>query len=166
MRGEGVQARSPLCRTEPSARGVAPATAVVARPATGGRAARPQDVATPADKQEARCESPNRKIVKRPPASFSHSSAAQFRAVGCPTRTCGPRPAPPPYSARCLVWMPSLPPRRNGGRRASDESGQAGVASSGRLIGRTIHGQHYGSVAIRFQGGVQPLRCVRKACVG
>ena len=31
IRGEGVQTRSPLCRTEPSARGVAPATARAAR---------------------------------------------------------------------------------------------------------------------------------------
>ena len=76
MRGEGVQARSPLCRTEPSARGVAPATARAARPATGGRAARPQDATAQADGRKVRCESPRGRIVNRPPSSFSRSRTA------------------------------------------------------------------------------------------
>ncbi len=75
MRGEGVQARSPLCRTEPSARGVAPATADAARPATGGRAARPQDATVQADGRNVGCESPERRTVSRPPSSFSHSGS-------------------------------------------------------------------------------------------
>ena len=75
-RGEGVNTRSPLCRTEPSARGVAPATAGAARPATGGRAARPQDTTAQADGRKTRRESPEGRFVKRPPVSFSHRSAA------------------------------------------------------------------------------------------
>ena len=74
--GRVVKTHSPLRRTEPSARGVAPATARVARPATGGRAAWPQDVARTADARLPPCESRNRRIVNRPPASNSHASTA------------------------------------------------------------------------------------------
>ena len=75
-RGERVNARLPLCRTEPSARGVAPATAPVARPAMGGRAAWPQDVARAADARPPPCESRGPQSVNRPPASISPSSTA------------------------------------------------------------------------------------------
>jgi len=63
-RGEGVKTHSALCRTEPLARGVAPATPVAPRPATGGRGAWPQDVAGAADTHPPTCESPEPKIVK------------------------------------------------------------------------------------------------------
>ena len=75
-RGEGVNARSPLCRTKPSGRGVAPDPTGAARPATGGRAARPQDTTAPVDGRKSRRESPRGRFVKRPPASFSHRSTA------------------------------------------------------------------------------------------
>ena len=90
MGGEGVQARSPLCRTEPSARGVAPAMADAARPATGGRAARPQDATAQADGRTVRCESPKARIVNRPPSSFSHSGTA----TGGSARTSATRSGP------------------------------------------------------------------------
>ena len=48
--------------------------------ATGDPTAQPQDVDGPEDKQEARCESPDGQTVNRPPASFSHRSAAQHAA--------------------------------------------------------------------------------------
>ena len=73
MRGEGVKTRSPLCRTEPSARGVAPATVDAARSATGGQAVRPQEATAQADGRKVRCESPKARIVNRPPSSFSRS---------------------------------------------------------------------------------------------
>ena len=72
-----VKTRSPLRRTEPSARGVSPATADAARPATGGRAARPQDATAQAVGRNSRRESSGGRIVKRTPASFSHLGAAQ-----------------------------------------------------------------------------------------
>ena len=75
-KGEGVNTRSPLCRTEPSARGVAPATAKAARSATDDRAAMPQDVGSAADGGSPPCESPEGRSVNRPPPSFSHRGAA------------------------------------------------------------------------------------------
>ena len=75
-RGEGVNTHSPLCRTKPSGRGVAPVTAIAARSAPDGRAARPQDTIAQADGRTSRRETPEGRFVKRPPASFSHRSAA------------------------------------------------------------------------------------------
>ena len=49
--GEGVKTHSPLRRTEPSARGVAPATVLAARSAMGGLDAGTQDVTAHADKR-------------------------------------------------------------------------------------------------------------------
>ncbi len=74
--GRVVKTHSPLRRTEPSARGVAPATARVARSATGGRAAWPHDVACAVDARPPRCESQASQTVNRPPTSNSHSSTA------------------------------------------------------------------------------------------
>ena len=59
-----VKTHSPLRRTEPSARGGAPATAPVARPATGGRAGWPHDVAGTADARLPSRESPGGQSVK------------------------------------------------------------------------------------------------------
>ena len=53
-----------------------PATADAARPATRGRAARPQDATAQADGRNARREPPERRTVKRAPASFSRRGAA------------------------------------------------------------------------------------------
>ena len=130
IRGEGVQTRSPLCRTEPSARGVAPATADAARPATRGRAARPQDGTAQADARKAQCESPKGWTVNRPPASFSHSGAATggsartsanaLRSVSPPDRGSGPwrrRPSSSTPSSRIRYrrsWTPPLPRKRRG----------------------------------------------------
>ena len=75
-KGEGVNARSPLCRTKPSGRGVAPATAKAARSATDDRVAWPQDIGSAADTGLPPCESPGSRNVNRPPASFSHRGAA------------------------------------------------------------------------------------------
>ncbi len=75
-RGEGVNTHSPLCRTKPSGRGVAPATATAARSATDDGADWPQDVGSTADGGLAPCESPGSRNVNRPPASFSHRGAA------------------------------------------------------------------------------------------
>ena len=50
--------------------------------ATGNRAAGPQDVAVPLDRQDGRCASPEGQDVNRPPLSFSHSSPAVSRSVG------------------------------------------------------------------------------------
>ena len=75
-RGEGVNTHSPLCRTKPSGRGVAPATAKAARSATDDRADWPQDIGSAADGGLAPCESPGSRNVNRPPASFSHRGAA------------------------------------------------------------------------------------------
>ena len=81
--GRVVKTHSPLRRTEPLARGVAPATADAARPATGGRAARPQGAAAQADRRNRRRESPERRFVKRPPRRFHaavrHSRLAAHR---------------------------------------------------------------------------------------
>ena len=74
-RGEGVKTHSALCRTKPSARGVAPATTLAARSATGGLAAGPQDVAAPADKRRGGFESWEGRSVNRPPTSSSRRGA-------------------------------------------------------------------------------------------
>ena len=92
--GRVVKTHSPLRRTEPSARGVAPATASVARPATGGRAAWPQDLARASDSGPSPCESAERQSVKRPPASFSHSSTAYPAALTVLRTPRGPRYPP------------------------------------------------------------------------
>ena len=62
-----MKTNSPLCRTKPSGRGVAPATARAARPAPDDRAAWPQDVATVPVGRSLPCESVERRIVNRPP---------------------------------------------------------------------------------------------------
>jgi len=81
-RGRVVKTHSPLCRTKPSGRGVAPAAAIAARSAPDDRSASPQDVATAPVARSLPCESAERRIVNRPPASFSHSGAAQEGAPG------------------------------------------------------------------------------------
>ena len=75
-RGEGVNTRSPLCRTKPSGRGVAPVTAIAARSAADDRAAWPKEVESAADSGLGSRESPGSPNVNRPPASFSHPGAA------------------------------------------------------------------------------------------
>ena len=52
--GEGAKTHSPLCRTKPSGRGVAPATTPVAGVPPRIPAAVPQDTVAPADRQEGR----------------------------------------------------------------------------------------------------------------
>ena len=74
--GEGVNTRSPLCRTKPSGRGVAPVTAIAARSAADDRATWPQELGSAADSGLPPCESPGSRNVNRPPASFSHRVAA------------------------------------------------------------------------------------------
>ena len=74
--GEGVNTHSPLCRTKPSGRGVAPATAIAARSAADDRAAWPKEVESAADSSLPPCESPGSRNVNRSPASFSHRGAA------------------------------------------------------------------------------------------
>ncbi len=92
------------------------------------------------------CESPNRKTVKRPPASFSRSSAAQVGALGHrPTRLrriAALRALPP-----CLSSQPSrLPnplPGRISGSRLEQRRANRSVSTVGRPTGRTIHNRHY-----------------------
>ena len=123
MRGEGVKTYSSLCRTEPSARGVAPATDDAARPATGGRAARPKDPTAQADGRNVGCESPKHRTVNCPPSSFSHSgtatggsprtSANALRSVSQPDRGSGPwrrRPSTSTPSSR-IRFQRSRTPR-------------------------------------------------------
>ena len=75
-RGRVVKTQPPLRRTRPSDWGVAPDTARGSRSATGGPAALPHDLVGAVDTDLPPCESPEGKIVKRSPASFSHSGAA------------------------------------------------------------------------------------------
>ena len=66
----------------------------MARPATGGRAARPQDTTAQADGRKVRCKSPKGRIVNRPPASFSRSRTATGGSARASTNAI--RAASPP----------------------------------------------------------------------
>ena len=84
-----VKTHSPLCRTKPSGRGIAPATARVGRvPRPTGQPER-QEVAGAPDKPEGQCESPVGQRVNRPPMSFSRSGAAISRSAGTVQRNPG-----------------------------------------------------------------------------
>ena len=123
-----MKARSPLCRTEPSARGVAPATVLAARSATGGRAAGTQDVAVPADKRRGRCESWEGRIVNRPQRRF-HTAV---RHRGGNAKGIGEllSPACPPTGT--FGWDPLRPPSVRGWGGDSTPAGGTDEVRPGR----------------------------------
>ena len=81
-KGEGVNTRSPLCRTKPSGQGVAPGTAIATRSATAERAAWPQDVGSAANGGLPPCESPGSRNVNRPPRRLHIAVRRQPAAIG------------------------------------------------------------------------------------
>ena len=123
--GERVKPRSPLCRTEPSARGVAPAPAISARSTLDDRATWPHDVTKASVARLLPCESAECRIVNRPPASFSHRGAARG---GTPKDVDVRAPPPKPQASRPIFWrmlLRLLRRRPRPGFGGRDHSGQA-----------------------------------------
>ena len=129
--------------------------------ATAYRAAGPQDVAAPQDKQVGRCASPEGNTVKRPLTSFSHSNAAVRRSASTVQPNSGElRPCRrlPPFSARDPVRLQT----RNGGSRRLGRR-RPTRSRNGRLANRlddprqTLRRPSRSS----FNGPVEPLPCAR-----
>ncbi len=136
--GAGVRKHTrPRTRTRPSDWGVASVTALVPRTPRANGAARPKDVAAPADKQEGRCASPDGQSAHRPPVSFARFSTALSRSADYPPTRLR-RAAP-------LVRHRRVPPAHVGiqtdfqdetALRGSDDGGQAEVSL--RLVGHSV----------------------------